>query len=289
MGIKEINVPALGIGHFIKNDWESGSFFLISEGMSYYFANKPLTFKIDTLKYPCKSTSNKIFKRNMKGISPTQYAKYSFKIYSQMAFYTLKDIDLFLAYQNYRKDETHNQLLSDASYWRLSSSPFNIKYLREPEVYLPIFTAAAFSIFGYNSKKSIFNAKSINLFGKESTPIKSAITYTFINMLLLNLVAVSEEMIFRGMIQTELSELVNPDFGLIASSVLFGLAHLPRHGWFYSLRAMGAGFYFGWQYQKYNNNLSRVIALHFYLDFLPSIIEFLKNPSTGQGVYSVTY
>ncbi len=289
MGLKEINVPALGIGHFIKNDWKKGSLFLISEGLTYYYANRPIKIKIDTLAYPCKSSPNKIYKRNIKGISPSQFAKYSFKNYSRMASYTLKDIDLFLSFQNYRKDETHSELLSDASFWKLSSSPFNIKYLREPEVFLPIVTAVAFSLFGYDSKKSIFTAKSINLFGKEFSPMKSAISKTFIDMLLFNLVAVSEEMIFRGMIQTELSEHVNPEFGLITSSILFGLAHLPRHNWTYSLRAMGAGFYLGWQYQKYNNDLRRVIAIHFHLDFLPTIIEFFKHPATGQGVYSVTY
>ena len=52
---------------------------------------------------------------------------------------------------------------------------------------------------------------------------------------------------------------------------------------------MAAGFYLGWQYQKYNNDLGRVIALHFHIDFMPVLIGLLKSPSQSNGVYKVGY
>ena len=61
MGIQQKNVPTLGIGHFMRDDWWVGGFFLISVGISYYFANIALRIQSDTLKYPGKSSQKTTF------------------------------------------------------------------------------------------------------------------------------------------------------------------------------------------------------------------------------------
>lgn len=74
-------------------------------------------------------------------------------------------------------------------------------------------------------------------------------------LLLAALSGVCEELLFRG--------LALPYFGLAASSVVFGLAHLvPRKGlWVWSLWAMGAGFVLGWLAQR-TGSLGAPIAAH---------------------------
>lgn len=289
MAMRGIDVPVLGVGHFMEHDWQSAGTFVISEGATFYLANKTVKIKLDTLAYPCTTTATTFYRRNLRGISPSSYTKYFLRNYSKMMLQSVKDIDLFLSYRNYRQDEVHQQPLSTASFWQLTMSPFKATYLREPEVFLPILGAATVSLLGYDESKTVFAAKKVNIYGHEFSSTGATLAHAMTNWLLFTAIAVSEEMVFRGMIQTELSERVNPDFGLVASSILFGLAHLPKHGWLYSLRALGAGFYLGWQYQKYDNDLSRVIAIHFHLDFLPTFIEFLKNPLTAPGTYRVTY
>ena len=153
----------------------------------------------------------------------------------------------------------------------------------------PILISGVVSLFGKNSVPSLVNAKSVNWFGRDVSPLKVTLGNTFLEWVGFTLVAVGEEMFYRGVIQTELSELINPDFGWIASSLLFGLAHVPGRGWRNFLPALAGGFYLGWQYKKYDHDLGRVIALHFHLDFVPMAIEFLRNPLTGRGVYSVRF
>ncbi|MCS6954345.1 MAG: CPBP family glutamic-type intramembrane protease [Bryobacteraceae bacterium] len=75
---------------------------------------------------------------------------------------------------------------------------------------------------------------------------------TFLGMLWV--VALSEELFFRGLLQQWLSAwLASPRGGLIGASVLFGLAHLPFRefpNWRFATVAAVAGFFYGRAFQQ---------------------------------------
>ena len=78
------------------------------------------------------------------------------------------------------------------------------------------------------------------------------------------LIAIPEELLFRGIIQNFLEKsLRKPTFALIATSVIFGAAHLnngPRPDWRYFLLASLAGLFYGNAYQRTRGLLAPAIV-----------------------------
>ncbi len=283
------NVPTFGLSHHLDNDYTTGSIFTALEGASYFFSQQRINLIRDNTSYPNVSTDLIKYNNNARGISAYDYSKYY--VTSQLKYVPimLSDIDHFLAFRKYWKNEMHSEYVSQSNILDLVSSPFQTRYLKDPEIFIPILIAASVPFWERNEERSLFNTKTINIFGKDYATTSGSALKIVNDFLFLSLVAVSEEVLFRGMLQNSLSEAVSPNFGLIVSSVLFGLAHLPNHNLVYSLRAMAAGFYLGWQYQKYNNNLGRTITLHFHIDFMPALMSFFKSPSQTNGIYCVGY
>jgi len=84
--------------------------------------------------------------------------------------------------------------------------------------------------------------------------------------------AVGEEMLFRGVMQAGLERWLGQWTGILASSVLFGAAHLitPTYGVLVTLE----GIYLGWVYAA-SGNLMVVIVAHGLYDFLALV--YLQN------------
>jgi uncharacterized protein len=88
------------------------------------------------------------------------------------------------------------------------------------------------------------------------------------------IVAFSEELLFRGIIQTEL--------GLIAASIIFALIHYRYlFNWFLLLNIITLSFVIGLIYQ-WTENLSVTFVMHFVIDFLLGCIIMVKNKKTPQ-------
>ncbi len=281
------DLPIAGIGHFLREDYRNGSFFAISEGLTYYFW-KSISVKRDTVSFPCVSTPSIAYRRGVRGLSPGQSASLQFNGYSYQNFANLRFLDAFTTYRNYRANEAHTLTLTNRSVIDLSVSPFRWKYLREPDVYIPLLFSAGASFLDDQQGQSIFDLKSINWFGQDVSTTTAAVGTAALETFGFALLAVAEEGFFRGVIQTELSERVNPNFGLIASSILFGLAHHPFHSLTYSLRATLGGLYLGWRYKESDYDLGRPIAIHFYIDFMPIIVQLFRDPISSRGAYSVS-
>ena len=74
------------------------------------------------------------------------------------------------------------------------------------------------------------------------------------------IVAVPEEILFRGMIQTH--------FGLIAASIIFAIVHYRYlFNWYLFLNVIGLSFFIGYIYLQ-TNNILVTIFMHFLIDFL---------------------
>lgn len=99
------------------------------------------------------------------------------------------------------------------------------------------------------------------------------------------MVAVVEEVLFRGYILRNLMNSFNKYVALIVSSVLFSLMHAanPNMDWFSFLNLFLAGISLGISY-NYTKNLWFPIALHFSWNFFQTLFGF--NVS-GQDFYSL--
>ena len=74
------------------------------------------------------------------------------------------------------------------------------------------------------------------------------------------IVAVPEELLFRGIIQTH--------FGLIAGSIIFAIVHYRYlFNWYLFLNVIGLSFFIGYVYLQ-TNNILVTIFMHFLIDFL---------------------
>ncbi|MEH7573073.1 CPBP family intramembrane glutamic endopeptidase [Cytobacillus firmus] len=85
-------------------------------------------------------------------------------------------------------------------------------------------------------------------------------------------VAISEELLFRGVIQTH--------FGLVISSLIFALVHYRYlFNWFLFVNIITLSFFIGYIYHI-TNNLLVTIVMHFLIDFLLGILirkRYLKR------------
>ncbi|UII54674.1 CPBP family intramembrane metalloprotease [Cytobacillus spongiae] len=83
------------------------------------------------------------------------------------------------------------------------------------------------------------------------------------------MVAISEEILFRGVIQTH--------FGLVLSSVIFALVHYRYlFNWFLFINVTALSFLIGYIYFL-TNNLLVTIFMHFVIDFLLGVMIRMKQ------------
>jgi membrane protease YdiL (CAAX protease family) len=103
--------------------------------------------------------------------------------------------------------------------------------------------------------------------------------------------AVSEEMLFRGLLLPVLDYKYGKRKGLAASSVTFGLLHLANPDVekpeYLVAQATLAGFIFGYNVQRNDYRLSQAIAAHFWYNFVSMTTTWFTNPKEnplGVGV-----
>lgn len=88
-------------------------------------------------------------------------------------------------------------------------------------------------------------------------------------------VAISEELLFRGVIQTH--------FGLVITSIIFALIHYRYlFNWFLFINVMVLSFFIGFIFMM-TENLPVTIFMHFIIDFLLGIIIMLRNRKTSEN------
>lgn len=90
-------------------------------------------------------------------------------------------------------------------------------------------------------------------------------------------VAISEEILFRGIIQTTT--------GLVVSSLIFAVIHYRYlFNWFLFLNIILLSFLIGYIYMQ-TNNLLVTIIMHFFIDFLLGLIIKFKAKEANGGTY----
>jgi hypothetical protein len=168
------NVPTFGAGHYFREDYSTGGIFTATEAMTFYFANQKLDVKWDTTKFLNISSGSTYYNLRSRGWSQEDYFKRYINQLAKNITRQLNDIDLFLAFRQYWSEEIHHQSLSQSNILNFASAPFQTKYLKEPEVFLPIAIAAGFSLFSESKERSLLDAKTINLFGRDYSALEGS-------------------------------------------------------------------------------------------------------------------
>jgi membrane protease YdiL (CAAX protease family) len=96
---------------------------------------------------------------------------------------------------------------------------------------------------------------------REMFPAGNAAQFALIAVL----AGVGEELLFRGVVQTKLSEWISPGAGVVLGGFLFGAAHALSR--LYFLLATVIGVYLGWFVQSYGELVTPIVA-HALYDFL---------------------
>jgi len=104
---------------------------------------------------------------------------------------------------------------------------------------------------------------------------------------------VSEEMLFRGLIQTRWEESYGTVPGWLMASGLFGAAHLTslddREVLLNAGFAAVAGLYLGWRYRDEGYRLEKPVAAHFWFDVAAGVTAFLWDPANNPLGARITF
>jgi uncharacterized protein len=111
-----------------------------------------------------------------------------------------------------------------------------------------------------------------------------------LSILLFLIIAVSEEIIFRGYLLERLQEKMSPRLAIICSSFIFSLAHLsnPNFGLMGFLNIFLCGVFFAALYLK-TKNLSMPIGAHFTWNLVQNILGFSVSGQKFEEIFKIKY
>jgi len=111
-----------------------------------------------------------------------------------------------------------------------------------------------------------------------------------IQVLFFLMVAISEEVIFRGFVLTNFTNRMSTRSAILISSLIFSLAHIanPNFGWIGFLNIFLSGVLMSILYLK-NNNLSYPVGLHFSWNLFQNLLGFPVSGQKLDGLLSVQY
>jgi membrane protease YdiL (CAAX protease family) len=168
------------------------------------------------------------------------------------------------------------------SFLELSAAPFSFSVLKKPEVWggvlgsLAIAFAAVYVAFP--EERHIHPSFSLK---KTLAPLAAFP------------IGVGEESFFRGFLQSQFSEWCTPWGGIVLSSLVFGLAHVPnawdlepqeRRGYYTIVVPLiaASGIYDGWLAYK-NHSLKESVAIHTWYDFVLFTMGSLASQAAIRG------
>lgn len=169
----------------------------------------------------------------------------------------------------------------------LALAPFRLSVLRKPEVWGGFLGALAVAV-GINYFYQIKHSPSASIIPKDISPLQAFP------------VGIGEEALFRGYLQSRLSETFTPWGGIAISALAFGAMHIPnaqllaheeRKDYYrYSIPVItAAGVYFGWMTYK-NTSLKESVAMHSWYDFVLFLSASLANSAAiGKPSFALSF
>jgi len=174
----------------------------------------------------------------------------------------------------------------------LIAAPFNWEVMKRPRVWAGVLGTLALGIgvslaitgtgSGGSDRPNVFGRR---FSGGVGYPLAGAV-----GTALFSHVAIGEETLFRGVLQSQFARRRGEWAGWGTATVLFGLVHAPNafalepedrtEFLLYGLPVITAvGAYFGWVYKAEGYSLAPPVALHFWYDLLLSATFFALDPS----------
>jgi membrane protease YdiL (CAAX protease family) len=177
----------------------------------------------------------------------------------------------------------------------LALAPFNWRVMKRPKVWAGLAAALAIGVgatLALEGSLPESTSDKVNLFGREVSPGVGYPAGAAAFAGLFTHVAPAEELLFRGVIQSEFSRRHGETLGWIEGSLVFGAIHAPnalafegeerRDYLVYGLPVITAiGSYLGYLYKDSGYSLAPPTAVHFWYDFLLSGTFFLLDPENS--------
>jgi membrane protease YdiL (CAAX protease family) len=247
-------------------------------GLGHFYLGKPETAGI-LMGTAAAATAGLTYARS---IPPGQWSELDLEI-AQTSLFTLETAALYGIYAAYRDARIYNKQfgfsysMPNDQFKDLAYAPVNIQVLKKPEVWAALAGSVGLAMilerFALGIGKKAIKARS--LYGVLS-PFKAFP------------IGISEECLFRGFLQPQLTEWFSPWGGIITSSLLFGLAHIPNAFQYADVNDRNdyyrvavpfitlSGIYDGWLAMK-NCSLKETVALHVWYDFILFAIDAIQT------------
>jgi hypothetical protein len=173
------------------------------------------------------------------------------------------------------------------------AAPFNLEVMKDPKVWAGLAVALAVGIGASwaleDDVPDVELGRDVNLFGRQVSPSVGYPSAALAYGALFSHVATAEELLFRGVIQSELARRHGENLGWVEASLIFGAIHAPnawtlpedqrRDYLLYGLPVITAiGGYLGYLYKDSGYSLAPPAAVHFWYDFLLSATFFTIDP-----------
>lgn len=202
-------------------------------------------------------------------------------------------LSVYLAYREAR-DKNHNigykHPLSNDSLKDLAKAPYDLKLITEPDFFLPLFSHLGGILtimilldeYGESIGNFGMQRDTVRVYNKKLPPLLGYPLGEAGMMLSFTAVAMGEEALFRGYIQSELEERFGRKWGWITASTLFGAMHLPKGDTTKEhlaafLSTLTGGLIMGHFYQE-NYSLRKPIAYHTWWNLLLGTLDLILNP-----------
>ncbi len=199
------------------------------------------------------------------------------------------ELSLFTTYRSALRSQvssTRSRAVDDTPVEDLFAAPFQKRYCSEPMVILAgVLGIAAAAYDSRNAEHSWGQVDRVGILGMDADRPWGSGLYG-VDALCLSLAAgVSEEAVWRGLVQNELELTFGQRWGLWSTATLFGAAHVVdldgRVRGERMLVATVAGLYLGHLYQQTNHRLGPPIAAHFWYNFAAMLTSFALDPENN--------
>ena len=219
---------------------------------------------------------------------------------------TLQQVHAYSIYAAYRDarlmrtDRAFKAPIGDEGLAELMLAPVTPSVMSDSEVVLPLATLAAVAVAAASlqagpllrsQRCTLTGCETIpmEILGREMSPLQGLAAQTPVHMTLSMGAAVSEESLFRGMVQSGMMEWWSPPRAIATQAALFGLAHAPnafmRPGDKQLERATLQvavtsllGAWMGYMTWADEGDLRRAVAFHFWYDMVVMTAGFVSDP-----------
>lgn len=190
--------------------------------------------------------------------------------------------------------ELEQEGVDDAPVRELFLAPFRRENLSDPLVMLAATLGAIAAAFDARDAEQRYDGvERVEILGGDANQEWGMGAYAIDAFSLSIGAAVSEEAVWRGIVQNESEKAYGRRWGLWSTSALFGAAHIvDLHGEIRPERVVAptvAGLYFGYMFQRDDHRLSAPIAAHFWYNFAAMMTGFALDPDDNPLGVSVSF